>query len=185
MMKKWTAKSSSEYGDFSTSLHFQIQRKSPSDYFIGRFDGTEKSGLGIQRNTDGSAFFAKYDKGVPLYPTIVVDKNGNLEIDLGEDHTGAIYHLSFNASNSSFVYYKVKNRVPLKNSIVYDGDRNVISFYLNKGTENEKVEEISKRFIPERPIISKNDLVYPEVRDFDYFELSISKYGFYEILLLQ
>ena len=172
MMKKWTKKSSTEFGDFSSEQHFQLKLKNPSEYFIGRFLGEKKDGLGIQKNKNGSALFAKYEKDIALFPIVVVDKEGNLEIDLGKDSSGSIYHLSFNSSNSSFVYYKLKDGQPSKNSIAFNGETNIVSFYLNKGTPNEKREDISRRFIPERPIVSKNALVYPDINSFNAFDFS-------------
>ena len=171
MMKEWKRKSEHLFGDFSGQVNYGINVISDAIYEIGRFDDEiKKDGMAITYHKDQFAVMAKYNHDRPIYPIVTIDKFGNAKIDLGEDKKGHIYRLHLDTSKSSFTYWLVdKDDHAINNGVAFNGETNVLSFVK---PESNKQFPIEKKYIPDRPIVCPEPLLFVDVSDDNKFEFS-------------
>ena len=172
MMKKWKRKSEVLFGDFSSEPRYGISIINKIAYDLGRFNkDNQRDGMVITYVKDQCALMAKYEKDKPLFPIVTIDKFGNASIDLGLNKDGNIYHLDLDTSTSSFTYSLLnkKGRKPIKNGVQYNGEKNELAFI---DLENNVSYPIEKKFIPDRPIVCPEPMLFVDVSNDDKFEFS-------------
>lgn len=174
LMKEWRRISDDKYGDFESSgQRHGVIKTSDKEYLIGRFDESDKpDGITLKKKEDGGAIFAKYDHGKPMYPIIDLSKDGVMTVYI-EEEKEKVKTLALNLRDSSFRYFytdkDTKKTLDL-GGVNYQSKTNRFSFTDYQNSELSSTKEIEEDFIPLKPIISFQEISFPETVNFNKFD---------------
>ena len=174
MMNKWVKIDDKKFGSFDKPYFTGVILNNDNEYEIGRYtEDYEKDGFNMIKDKEGHVTLQEYEKGVPLYPLVNVIDEVTVEITLGlasKNSLTEFYSLLLNLEDGSFLYSIIKDGEIVNDAIKFDGSNNVISFLTMPPQESVKEYPISRKFIPDRPIVGKCPITIPEKVNFDNFE---------------
>lgn len=170
-MKRWEITNEGKFYGEAGPTGIGIFKWSPSNYYLGQWDNSDRNGLGIRKYDNGNVRFGMFHDGDMSYPTAICTTKGALEVLFDIDSNGIEKHLflDFDTGNWYFDTYNGDDVVGVR--VVYDhsdGSIRMKNYPLGESCNKEVV--LPRHLKLDRPIIHKVPIYFPDINDFNSFE---------------